>query len=90
MNYTKNPGYIDLVADTYTAIKYYYREENWKGYTFPQGFLNEFLYYYHFPIKDSYPIVYIGLLFTLVRYIFELFICKVNSVNQSIFCYLFN
>lgn len=77
MNYTKNPGYIDLVVDSYKAVNYYYREDNWNGYKFPQGLIAEFTRYYQFPINESLPIVYIAILCTLTRYLFELIICKV-------------
>lgn len=88
MNYTKNPGYFDLALDTYKAIKYYYRGENWEGYSFPQSFVKDFTHYYHFPFNESYPIFYVAILFTLARYCFEFLICKVftkyeNSVNLS-------
>jgi len=75
-SYTTNPGYIDLFKGMYQAIRWHYREENWQNYTFPQGLVDDFNKYYLFPLEQSYPIVYIAILFTLARYIFELAFCK--------------
>ena len=69
---------MDLFSGMYQAIRWHYREENWQNYTFPQGLVDDFNKYYLFPIEQSYPIVYIAVLFTLARYFFEIAICKVN------------
>lgn len=37
----------------------------------------DFVKYYHFPLYDMLPIVYFAILFTVVRYLFEIFICTV-------------
>ena len=77
-SYTTNPGYLDLVTDVYKAIRWHYRAENWKGYSFPSSLFEDFARYYHFPLVEMLPILYIGILFTIVRYAFEYFICKVS------------
>lgn len=74
--YTLNPGYIDLVYDAYKCMEWYYRPSNWEGYTFPQGFIDDFRKFYFFPFNESYPIFYIAFIFTIIRYFFELVICK--------------
>lgn len=74
-SYTTNPGYKDLVCDMYKAMRWHYRAENWGNYTFPQGFIDDFRKYYDFPIYEFMPVIYIALIFTVARYIFEMFIC---------------
>lgn len=75
-SYTTSPTYVDLVSDMYTAMAWYYRTDNWEGYTFPQGFLDDFNKYYSFPIEEAMPIAYLGFLFTFLRYFFEIYLCK--------------
>ena len=82
LNYTTNPGYIDLVLDTYKTVIWYHRKENWNGYSFPKGLIDEFNQYYHLPLNEAYPIFIIGILFTIIRYLFEYFICR-PFVNWS-------
>lgn len=87
-SYTTNPGYLDLAHDTYRAIRWHYRADNWNDYTFPASFFHDFKRYYFFPLKDSYPIFYIAILFTILRYLFEFVICKplikfINIDNKS-------
>lgn len=76
-SYTSNPGYLDLVLDMYTSVRWVYSEEIWQNYTFPEDFYSDFRKYYKFPLEESYPILYIAIFFTIVRYIFELGLCKV-------------
>jgi hypothetical protein len=78
--YSTNPGYYDLIHDAWTCIGWYYRPDNWKNYSFPADFISDFKYYYFFPFDESYPIYYIALIFTIIRYFFELVICKVRKV----------
>lgn len=77
MNFSTNPSYKDLVLDTYKAIKWYCRDDNWIGFKFPGSFISEFKRLFHFPLSESVAIIYIALLFTIVRYLFEFFLCKV-------------
>ena len=77
-SYTTNPGYPDLVYDVYRTIKWHYREDNWANYT---NFFDEFRRFYHFKVEEAIPIVYIAIAFTLVRYAFELFLCKVTALK---------
>lgn len=74
--YSLNPSYYDLIVDTYKSVKYYYREDNWKGYTFPLGFITEFKRLFYFPLNETYSILVIAILFTIIRYFFETSICK--------------
>lgn len=76
--YTTNPGYIDLVVGAFKAIKWHYRLDNWENYTFPQTFIQDFSKYYRFPYEEILSTVYLVIGFTLVRYIFEIFFCKVE------------
>lgn len=75
-SYTTSPGYVDLATDMYKAIRWHYRPENWGDYTFPQGFFDDFMYYYKFPLVDALPIFYIGIIFTIARYFFEICLCR--------------
>lgn len=83
MNYSSEPNYYDLIVDTYRAAKWYYRDDNWRGYSFPSGFVSEFQRLFVFPLSDAYPIVFIAVLFTLVRYLFEYLICKVSKHTHT-------
>lgn len=76
MSYTTNPGYLDLVRDMFTAAKLYYSHEQWHNYTFPAGFIQDFKKYYHFNTNDYFLILYIAIASTLIRYLFELYLCK--------------
>lgn len=75
-SYTTSPGYLDLVGDMYSAMRWYYREDSWNGYTFPQGFIDDFTKYYHFPLSEAIPIMIIAIIFTFARYFFEICICN--------------
>lgn len=78
--YTTNPGYIDLVVGAYKAIRWHYRFEdnNWENYTFPMTFMQELSQFYRFPYEELLSTFYLVVGFTLVRYLFEIFVCKVN------------
>lgn len=75
-SYTSSPGYVDLAGDMYKAIRWHYREDNWNNYTFPQGFIDDFTKYYHFPMVEAIPILVIAVAFTFMRYFFEICICN--------------
>lgn len=75
-SYTTNPSYVDLVSGMYKAMRWHYRADNWDGYTFPNGFFKDMVRYYDFPLVDMLPILYFAILFTVIRYLFEIFICK--------------
>lgn len=75
-SYTEKPGYIDLVVGIYNGISWYYRPDNWENYTFPSSFFADFRKYYFFPIQETYPIFYLAVLFTILRYAFEYGFCK--------------
>lgn len=76
-SYTNNPGYIDLVVGVYQGMSWYYRADNWDNYTFPQSFFDDFRKYYFFKLEESYSILFLSIIFTLIRYIFESFFCWV-------------
>lgn len=87
-SYTTSPGYGDLVYDMYKAMEWYYRAENWEGYTFPQSFFDDFMHFYKFPLEEAWPIFYIAIIFTALRYFFEICICGVGFIKcQTIFTY---
>ena len=77
-SYTTNPGYWDLVYDTYRAIRWHYRPDNWDNYTIPYSFVHDVRRFYNSPHDEILPVIYITVLFTLARYAFEIFICKVT------------
>ena len=81
LGYTENPGYLDLVVGVYKNVKWYYRFDKWTNYTFPNDLVSDLVDNYSFPIPETYPIFYIAVIFTLVRYMFEYFIGKVNLVR---------
>ncbi|CAF0919255.1 unnamed protein product [Brachionus calyciflorus] len=76
--YTTNPGYIDLVVGSWKAILWHYRtgDDNWGNYSFPRTFFDELNQFYHFPYDEIQTVVYLVIGFTLVRYLFEMFVCK--------------
>lgn len=74
--YSTNPGYIDLVKDMYVGFTWFYRLEGWENYSFPQDFFDDFNELYSFPLDEAMPILYLSLLFTIIRYLFEIFVCK--------------
>lgn len=77
--YTQNPGYVDLVVGIYKNVKWYYRFEKWKNYSFPHDLVADLTDNYNFPLHEAYPIFYVAILFTIVRYIFEFFFGKVSQ-----------
>lgn len=76
--YTDNPGYVDLFRDTYRAMKWHYRPDAMANYTFPNDFFTDFNYYYSFPASNTYPIFYIAIVFTLLRYAFNKILSDVS------------
>ena len=86
-NYTTNPGYIDLVRDTYRAASWHYRSDNWHNYTVPYSFFYDLRHYCHVPVDEMYQVLIICLLFTIVRYAFQYFVCQVSA--HLVFVYNF-
>jgi hypothetical protein len=76
-NFTLTPNYIDLVKGIWNTISWYYAPPMWRGYTFPHSSIDEFTRHFHFPLNQVYYIVYIAILITLIRYLFERIVCKV-------------
>ncbi len=80
--FSTDPSYIDLVRDFVTAARTYYAPDTWGNYSFPQSFFDDLRKYYN-PLTDEYwPVIWIALLFTVIRYIFEIAFCKA-SVSQK-------
>ena len=82
--YTDNPGYVDLFRDTYRAMSWHYRPDAMVNYTFPTDFFTDFNYYYSFPISNTYPIFYIAIVFTLLRYAFNKLLSDVSIQIKKI------
>lgn len=76
-NYTTTPTYIDLVLGIWNTISWYYAPPMWKDYVFPESFIHEITRHFYFPLNQISYILYIAVLITLIRYLFERFICKV-------------
>ncbi len=76
-NFSMSPTYIDLVTDIWHTLEWYYAPLMWRGYVFPHSFIDEFTQHYYFPLNEIYYIVYVALLITLIRYVFEQVIGKV-------------
>ena len=77
LGYTENPGYFDLLLGIYKNVKWYYRFDSWKNYSVPNDFYADVVENFDFPAQDAYPIIYIAIFFTLIRYLFEFSIGKV-------------
>ena len=77
-SYTTNPGYMDLFVGFYKSVTWYYRADNWGDYSFPMSFFKEFRHYYFFKLEEALPMIYIAILFTIMRYAFERLFCKVG------------
>jgi len=84
-NFTITPNYMDLIIGIWNTISWYYKPKMWKDYVFPQSFIEDFTRHFYFPINQVYYIVYIAILITLLRYLFERFICKVCLEKFSYF-----
>lgn len=80
--YAENPGYMDLILGIYKNVKWYYRFDNWKNYTVPNDFYHDLRDNFDFPIHETYPIIIISILFTIVRYMFENFFGKVKNISK--------
>lgn len=81
-NYTRDPGYYDLITGVFNAVIWRFRAENMKDYSFPRDFFRDFSREFVFPLAESYPILYIAIIFTIVRYLFEYLVCKVSSMTD--------
>ena len=46
------------------------------------NFFKDFNYFYSFPISDSYPIFYLAVVFTIIRYAFNKFISDVSTIQH--------
>jgi hypothetical protein len=77
-NFTTTPNYIDLITGIWTALSWYYKPKMWRDYAFPRSFIEDFIRHFYFPINEVYYIIYIAILITILRYLFEKFICKVS------------
>ncbi len=77
--WTPNPSYLDLLRDSFKAGSYFYETVKYEGeYAFPDSFLKD-LYSRCFAPTDEYtPVVVIAILFTILRHVFETFVCKVS------------
>jgi hypothetical protein len=73
-----NPGYSDLVVDFYKAFVWSYRDAEIKNYSFPSGFVSDFKLLYRFEVSDYLSIIAWGVIFTLIRFVFESVVCKVK------------
>jgi hypothetical protein len=83
--YTTNPGYSDLFYDLFKALQWHYRDENWGDYKFPEGFFYDMKRYFNSPLDESYPVLYIAIVFTLIRHGFEAFLCKVCKILINLY-----
>jgi hypothetical protein len=83
--YFENPGYLDLVLGIYRLLAWDYRSDNWKEYSFGARFKKEMSTYFYFPLGDLIPIFYSSIIFTVIRYFFEVFICRVSYKQTKIF-----
>ncbi len=88
--YSDDPGYYELIYDSYQVIKMYYGTgqywENYKGVT--TGLMDEFKKYYSFDNKNFIPIFLISIVFTVVRYAFNRVISDVSiNIECFIFCW---
>jgi len=77
-NFTITPNYIDLVVGIWNGISWYYRPHMWQNYSFPRSFIEDFTEHFYFPVHEIYYIIYIAIFITILRYLFEKFICKVS------------
>ena len=85
MSFTTNPGYYDLFNDLYSSLTWFYAPEMFKNYSFPKTFFDDFQKYYYFEHDDYFLIIYIGIIITILRYIFELYICNVSITNHDLY-----
>jgi hypothetical protein len=85
MSFTTNPGYYDLFNDLYSALTWFYAPEMFSNYSFPKTFFDDFQKYYYFEHDDYFLIIYIGIIITILRYIFELYICNVSIINHDLY-----
>ncbi|CAF0882433.1 unnamed protein product [Adineta steineri] len=75
-NFTTTPNYIDLIVGMWTAISWYYKPHMWRDYKIPQSFIEDFTRHFYFPMNQIYYIIYIAIVVTILRYLFEKYICK--------------
>ena len=78
-NFTTTPNYLDLVVGIWNTISWYYKPRMWRDYAFPGSFIEDFTRHFYFPIHEIYYILYIAILITISRYLYEKYICKVRS-----------
>jgi hypothetical protein len=78
-DFSTSPTYIDLVTGIWHAVTWYYKPSMWSDYRFPQSFIEDFMRHFYFPLNQIYYIVYIAIVITIARYLFERFVCKVSE-----------
>lgn len=76
--YYENPGYVDLVLEEIKVLRWHYAEHWPDNYTFPSHFFDHFRSYYFFELAELKPIFMWAFFFTIIRYFFERFICRVR------------
>ena len=82
-NFSTSPSYIDLVTDVWRTIKWYFAPKMWHNYVFPDSFIDDFTRHFYFDLNEIYYIFIVAFLITLIRYIFERYICKVCSLDRE-------
>ena len=75
--YYENPHYLDIVEHMFRLITWDYRSDNWDDYIFASRFKRELKKFFHFPLSNLIPIFIWAIAFTMLRFIFEIYICQV-------------
>lgn len=79
IQYSNNPGYVELVTGIYRNFDWYFRDQYWRQEkACHSNLLINLAEYFQFSWDDIHPVVYSAIVFTFIRYAFESIIYKVN------------
>ena len=82
MSYQTDPGYLDFIRDLPESLKLYINLSVQRNYTFPCTFFNDFKTLCSVEIDAYVSIISIGIIVTVLRYIFDYFICRVIYIKR--------
>lgn len=77
-NFTMSPSYANLVIDLWHAFNLHYTIKMHPNISFTKAFLKDLTGDIHFDREDVFFIISIAVLFTIIRFLFERFICRVG------------
>ena len=82
-NFSMSPSYTDLFVGLWHASQFHYSIKMYPNKTFIAAFIKDLTGDIHFEREEVFCTILIAVLFTLIRHVFERYICVVGvSVSE--------